>query len=115
VKPAGCRTPARSSASVTAGHEPGSGQYPVDRLLTSHTPTIRSRQSEGHLLGGEDILSAGAGAMFAAAGRQPERTIEVNDERDSFGEFTSVLPSEPAVEQGWRVRGNSINCGRLVA
>ena len=38
----GCRTPMRSRAAATAGHDSGSGQKPVDWLLTSTTSTPSS-------------------------------------------------------------------------
>jgi hypothetical protein len=119
--------PTRLSAPATAGQESGSGQYPVDWVLTAaaatptgtvghpgHPPACLSR-NERDLSGGEDIPPASESDVFTATRRQPEQAVEGNDEREGLAQFPGVSAGEPAVERLKRIHGNNVHRDDLAA
>jgi hypothetical protein len=119
--------PTRLSAPATAGQVFGSGQYPVDWVLTAavatpagtvghpgHPPACLSR-NERDLSGGEDIPPGGESDVFTATRRQPEQAVKGHDEREGLAQFPAVSAGEPAVERLKRIHGNSVHRDDLAA
>lgn len=59
-----------------------------------HAPPVPV-DDEAHLAGGEYVLAAREGDVLAATRGQPERTVDINDERYGFGKIAWVSAGEP--------------------